>query len=741
MEKNSTADIVIGAYHGCVNASVVGELSLAWLADIAHHLADPGAVVLAAGRNRNIKVRMPLVGGRMQEVVVKAFGSGGGWRQAWRTRQVGSKARRTWTAAVHLHAAGVGTPPPVAFLERRTGAASMESYVVTVYQDGVTSFAHALDWLYRHEPDCEKLMTLLNSVATAVRRMHDSGFLHNDLGNQNILLRRTGDGAWKDVQFIDLNRGRIKPELSARDRGRDLSRIALPSDFLRVFIEMYYGGTQVPPDEVLRWELHFRRRFAWHSKTRRWRHPIRESRRLPAPGDPPRYPDPRDIWIWDERSGQPIVTMRSRDRSRYYPFSRHVSVIAGALKALPETWLAYRRFCRQAFSGRVTMRGRIGVAVEVLPEGMDRQLALLVALGKIPVMVRFYHHRGLGAAEAAAAFVEELIRRGHPVSIALVQDRQAVLNPASWGRFVDTVLARVGTLVELIEAGHAINRVKWGVWNFMEYRRLMEPFAVWKRRCPELCIGGPAMIDFEYAYIPAALNALPSGLHFNALTHHLYVDRRGAPETPQGRFSALEKFALARALARRTGERLIVTEFNWPLSGTGVCSPVGAPYVSPGERRNDPSVNEAEAAAYLLRYVLAAICSGLVERVFWWRLAAFGYGLVDDSDAQHWRKRPAFRALAVLLARLENSVFTGRTIEKGVSPVDAEGFLYSFETEDGTPWWMAYTLTEVCRLRMPFGGVHVTDAFGLPLPDAAENTAMVDVGMLPVYVNAHESIA
>ncbi len=727
----STTDMQIGRYRGRIRTATVQTAGLLWMDGIADHLAAADAVVLAQGRNRNVLVKMPAAHGGSLDVVVKAFGHPG-ILQARRIRGVGSKARRTWMASVHLTNAGAGTPAPVAFLERWDGSRLVESYVVTEYQRGIGSFAHELDRLYREEPDCGKLMTLLDTVARAIRKMHDSGFLHNDLGNQNILLRRLGDGRWGDVQFIDLNRGRIRQALTERDRGRDLSRIALPSDLLRVFKEMYYGGGTVPPPAFQRWESRYRKRFEWHSATRRWRHPIREARRLPAPGDPPSYPAAKDIWIWDERSAQPIVTMTSRDRPRHYPLSRHIRTAVSALKALPGAWGGYRHCLETAYGGRVPMGGRIGVAVEVLHGGQDRQLALLASLGRIPVLVRFYHHRGLEAASQAAAFTEALVRRGHPVSIALVQDRAAVLHPDSWTRFVDTVLERVGPLAELIEAGHAINRVKWGLWDFDEYRHLMEPVAAWKKRCPQLAFGGPAVIDFEYAYIPAALDALPPGFRFDALTHHLYVDRRGAPETPQGRFSALEKFALARALSARAGHRLIVTEFNWPLAGTGVYSPVGAPYDSPGPRRNDPSVSETQAAAYLLRYVLTAICSGLVERVFWWQLVARGYGLVDDTDSLQWRERPAFRALSVLLARLENSVFTGRTEEPSVAWPGADGILYRFEDPDGTPWWMAYTLGDHSRIRLPRDGACVRDVFGVQRAGGPADTA--DLGMLPVYI-------
>ena len=186
---------------------------------------------------------------------------------------------------------------------------------------------------------------------------------------------------------------------------------------------------------------------------------------------------------------------------------------------------------------------------------------------------------------------------------------------------------------------------------------------------------------------------------------------------------------MARALAERTGGRLIVSEFNWPLRGTGVYSPVGAPYESPGKRHNDPSVGELEAGAYLLRYILIAICSGLVERVFWWRLAAFGYGLVDDLNAT-WRERPAFKVLEVLLLRLEKSTFRERTESPAETATSA--IWYRFENDDGTCWWMGYSCSDGCRAGLPVERGTVRDAFGRSLEAASD----VDLGPMPVYVDA-----
>jgi hypothetical protein len=218
-----------------------------------------------------------------------------------------------------------------------------------------------------------------------------------------------------------------------------------------------------------------------------------------------------------------------------------------------------------------------------------------------------------------------------------VQDRAAVREPARWRSFVERWVPQLRGVADHLEIGHAVNRVKWGIWEAREYRALVEPVVSAARGQIPLC--GPAVIDFEYHYLPAFLREVPVGA-FAALSHHLYVDRRGAPENRQGRFAALEKFALAKAIAGWSeavaGDRLIVSEVNWPILGTGEFSPVNSPYIIPGSHSNDPSVDEETYADYMIRYYALALCSGLVDDVYWWGLAARGFGLVDDTGPEAW---------------------------------------------------------------------------------------------------------
>jgi hypothetical protein len=315
----------------------------------------------------------------------------------------------------------------------------------------------------------------------------------------------------------------------------------------------------------------------------------------------------------------------------------------------------------------------------------------------------------------------------------MVQDRQAVLNPGQWSTFMVKVLEKIASDVDLVEIGHAVNRVKWGIWGMDDYRRLLGAAVAAASRFPHVRFSGPAAIDFEFPFVVAALRQVPSGLRFGALSHHLYVDRRGAPENRQGRFATLEKLAMARAVASRSpacDDALIVSEVNWPLLGTGVYSPVGSPYESPGPRSNDPSVSEDAYADYMVRYLLIALCSGMAERVYWWRLVARGFGLVDDSDEHNWRERPAYRMLQTLVARVGRATFRERTVPGGDSSRGAP-CLFRFSRADGTAVGIMHVHGDQRAVELPGEFRRAENAMG----EALDTThGRVVIGGRPVYL-------
>ena len=323
------------AASGALAGRYAGEIAPAYrsaalterLATLPELLAAPAARLITTGRNRNLRIELEL-GGRAVPVMVKAFGRQP-WPKDWRDARRGSKARRTYEAALHLQRGGAGTPAPIAYLERWQGVRLRESYYLAEYQQGAETLRDALLRLFDEvPPQSTRFVGLLECVAEGMRRMHDAGFLHHDLGNQNILVVPGGEARWRDFMVVDLNRGRIRGALGLRERARDFSRLELPSDLLQMLIEMYWRG--IPPRELLDWQRTYRWLYGLHARSRRWRHPLRHWRHLRNGAPPARdYPAPRDVWIWDAPTAQPIgrfsrslklaIDFRARVMTAFWP--------------------------------------------------------------------------------------------------------------------------------------------------------------------------------------------------------------------------------------------------------------------------------------------------------------------------------------------------------------------------------------------------------------------------------------
>jgi len=626
-----------------------------WIEKNATPLVPPG-------RHRIDRVPLPF-GETTLDTVIKTFGVQSGWRDRLAT-QKGSKAQRAFETALTLRTAGVGTPNPLAVAERWEGSRLRESRLVTAYVPDLTNFRDELQRIYSEAPRCTPLMDLIQCVADAVRNLHGAGILHHDLGNQNIALQRNPEGSstsWS-VYFLDLNRAHAVSEPTLAQRGVDLARIDLPSDLLRVFHAMLFHG-YAPPAEFTEAEQKARKAFDRHTALRPWRHPFREARirkREAGEGQPLQG---RDIWIWDDRSAQAISVYTSKDRHKLLPASN----ITVAGRAIIQKGLRIRREYRtlsaQSFQSPIPFAGTIGMTLDTEPATWAQQIDWLGRLQgnlKIPLLLRLQHHQGIDTWQWILDQALHLHSQGHPVALALVQDRRSLRDPKGWRQMVTLAFDRAHTFVDYFEIGHATNRSKWGLWDFRNYARLLDPVRSSLIQYPEAKIIGPACIDFEPHALAALLEQLPPDLQFSALSHHLYVDRRGAPENKQGAFDTVAKCALLRSFSRAYGftdDRPILSEVNWPIKGTGPWSPVNSPYETKDPRTRDPSVSEEDYAAYMARYLLLTLASGHAARVYWWRLAARGFGLIDDTDPTAWRPRPAFDALQSLLAQVGEATF------------------------------------------------------------------------------------
>ncbi len=628
-----------------------------WLVQLPAELAGRDADLVYRLRNKIYRVADPFTPDA--GICVKSFKAPPLLRSL-AYRRIGSKAARSHRFALHLRAHGAGTTEPIGYFERWSGPRLVESYLLTRFLDGGTDLYSEMSRLLREDPDAAKYIALLRFTAEATRRMHDCGYVHQDLGGQNLMLRRTGDATWADPCFIDLNRGSIQPSVSLRARARDLAKLEIPSHFRRIFFQIYFNDGPIPRD-FARWETWQRLRITWHNQSRKYRHPIRHLLRHRNKIVSTGRPEYRDTWLWDGKSGQPSVVLESRDRRRERPGTDLLRVAAANLRRAPALWTRYRALLPQAYAQPVDFTRRFGVAVETGPD-FDAQLRLLEATPGLPVFVRCYFHQGPAGLDACAAAVAQLAARGHEVALGLIQSRRAVLAPAEWQAFLAEALRRMHPHVRFVEIGHAVNRVKWGMWGIRETVALWESVSGLRAQYPQLTILGPAVNDFEYHYYPPLLSRLTGKI--DGLSNHLYVDRRGAPENFQGKFSLLEKCALGRAMAEVHGLKgFYVTETNWPLRGTGDYSPLAGAYTPRHYVESPLHVDEETYAAYMIRYALIALGSGMTERVWWWRLASRGFGLADDVGGL--RPRPAWRALVFFHHTLGAAHFLRREEREG----------------------------------------------------------------------------
>lgn len=718
MGRENFEKIEQGRFVGKVRDDLAKSLNRARLEGLREEVESAREGVLAKGRHRVVVLPFE-IGGEIQKVAVKAFGG----QQAWKDRfdlKRGSKAARSLQAARFLEDHGVSTPAPLASLECWEGGRLVESYFLSDYLEGLTSLKAELSRIYREGETCDVLVSLLEKVGAAMKKMHDSGFYHRDLGNQNMELSPGEDGGWGAVNFIDLNRGKIREELTLKERALDFARLRLPSGFLGILIRIYWQAKA--PAEFKKEMAKARRRFDFWVKTRRWRHPIK-SRKKERAARRKGFLRAEDIWIWDQRSAQAAITLDGPDRRKCQSTWNHLKVGGSALRAAPGIWKEYRRQLEGAFQKRVALTGRIGMALESADLEFEPQLEYLEELGTIPVLLRFGHHEGQEQWQRTLGYLEELHEKGHEIMVAILQDRRAVLEPDSWREFLEFILQRIEGKVAMVELCHVVNRVKWGLHNLNEHATLLEPVVELKKKYPAIRFSGPACIDFEYHYLVAALGATPRGLHYDALSHHLYVDRRGAPENKQGKFGTIEKAALLRAIAgqsNRCHDRVVISEVNWPIVGTGVWSPVAASYLTPGAKTSKVSVSEEQYGCFMIRYLVLTLCSGFVDQVYWWRLVAHGFGLIDERTEGGWRERIAFQMLKVFLRELGTATF--------VEKLESEDEVYALQFErDRDSVTMLWCNGRTFAGPWPVGFTSVLDASGAEIE-------LTEVGEFPVYL-------
>jgi hypothetical protein len=637
----------------------------------ARRVIDPANAEQTVHWGRNYLYSLSLTGGAGSiPAVVKLFRNQG-WRHRLVRRAKGSKAERGWAMARAMRARGIRTPEPLMLVEslepegpsllvtRRVEGAVEARFLLRALADGTLS--RRFDWV---DPPA-----LVGAVARTARHLHDAGFWHRDFSIGNLLVGRLADevaggrspaAAGLTIDLVDLNRARQLRRVSVSRRTRDLSRLGFHDPALdRLFVDRYWEGREAALGlkralyrlyrslYLGRVEGKKRLRAALGSLAGKLV-PRRPYAHIPPP---PEDAGMRDKAVWDPLSDQPHqhASRSERLRIRLGDAGAHARALGAAAAALPAARRRYLELRRDLWSVERPWPG-VGVGIAT-GAGCARlsnaqTVAALADLRVDQALLRFHPwdedwSEGVGLAAALAASGVDLV-------FALPQVRELVRDRARWRSAVASLGERLLPFGNRFQIGQAINRSKWGLWNYREYVELANGAAEQLRALGPVEILGPGVIDFEPHALASALN-YPGLEPVDVVSSLLYVDRRGAPENEQLGFDALGKAALLRAIgetARGGAGRHWVTEFNWPL-WEGPHSPAGRAV----------SVDEERQASYLVRYCVPLLASGLAERAYWWQLAARGYGLVEplsdrSAAASSPRRRAAFAALATLQRQL-----------------------------------------------------------------------------------------
>jgi len=154
----------------------------------------------------------------------------------FRLRFQKSKAVRSLEIGIALFELGIKTPKPIALVEMRN---SLHKILSSFYITEFEKYDYTLKKIIKdkNHPFHKKIHTFLPRIAQDIKKMHDTGIIHNDLHVGNILIKNLSSNP--GFYYIDLNRGRIKKKLSINKRLKDIARLRLNKDEQEVFLKNY----------------------------------------------------------------------------------------------------------------------------------------------------------------------------------------------------------------------------------------------------------------------------------------------------------------------------------------------------------------------------------------------------------------------------------------------------------------------------------------------------------------------
>jgi len=343
-------------------------------------------------------------------------------------------------------------------------------------------------------------------------------------------------------------------------------------------------------------------------------------------------------FVWDNYSDQPhvIKDKNFKKMMRQKHWFDYVKLLVINFFIYPISVLATPLFR----SKNVDTTKFFGMSVN-LDKGLE-QVELIEELGCKNILIRVPLH-DIANLKSYVEFAKYF--HGCEITVNILQDRPHIEHKMMLQESLTNIFIAFKGISKNFQIGNAINRLKWGFASVQEYLDFYEvAYNIKRNSFKEYNLIGPSVIDFEYHYTIRALFSKYT-IYFDKVSALLYVDRRGAPENTQLiSYDTSKKIDLLYAIAslsKRSSNKLIISEVNWPISNT-------KPYAPTSEQE---CVSLETYACYMLRYYLLALGTKKVETVFWHQLIAPGYGLIDNRDGI--KKREAFNVYKTMIAFLQ----------------------------------------------------------------------------------------
>ena len=357
---------------------------------------------------------------------------------------------------------------------------------------------------------------------------------------------------------------------------------------------------------------------------------------------------------WDPYSDQPAVIKNHQLKKSIYQKTilDSVKLLVTNLVMYPICLLNY--FITPAKKTNPALDSFFGISINA-DRNPDQTLALINDLGAKNILIRM----PLSDIENIQHYVDFAKQyQDKELLINILQDRRHIEDLALAKRSLEQVFTQFSPLTRRFQVGNAINRKKWAIFSMGEYLKFYKvAYDLRNQQFPNLKLLGSSVIDFEYYF---SIRTLFNGykVRFDQFSSLLYVDRRGAPENTQMGLDLVGKLQLMQAILRlsgKSGNDIVITETNWPITNT-------FPYAPTSE--NDCVSLEAQAD-FLVRYYLLALSSGVVKHIYWHQLIAPGYGLIDNREGK-LTKYPSYHAFKNMLAQLQDANFCELTQQQGI---------------------------------------------------------------------------